>query len=205
MRQSMIPHAYSGKAFHEVHPWDYGGPQPEFMCIAAGGEFEGSVLDVECGTGENALLLASQGHEVLGIDRSARLIGQAKSKAARRRVEATFRVFDPQRLSRLGRTFDTVVDGGYFHLLTNAEREGFVRSLAAVLRSGGGYHMLCLSEMEPYWGGPRRVTQREIRAAFSGGWHINYIRDAMMLGRLREGRARAWLSSITLMDGRRTH
>jgi hypothetical protein len=40
------------------------------------------------------------------------------------------------------------------------------------------------------------VTQAEIRAAFAGGWRIDWIRPAVFESRIREG-PRAWLSSIT--------
>ena len=45
-----------------VPPWDIGRPQPEFVRLAEAGEIRGDVLDVGCGTGENAMHLAGLGH-----------------------------------------------------------------------------------------------------------------------------------------------
>ena len=45
------------------------------------GAFRGSILDCGCGTGENALYLASRGHKVLGIDASPNAIRKAELKA----------------------------------------------------------------------------------------------------------------------------
>jgi SAM-dependent methyltransferase len=42
-------------------PWDLGRPQPAIAQIVASGAFVGTVLDVGCGSGENALLIASSG------------------------------------------------------------------------------------------------------------------------------------------------
>ena len=42
----------------------------------------GSVLDLGCGTGNHALPLARRGFELLGVDRSEFMLGQARSKAA---------------------------------------------------------------------------------------------------------------------------
>ena len=54
--------------YHGEQPWDIGRPQKEYIQLEQAGEIVGSVLDVGCGTGENALYLAAHGHEVWGID-----------------------------------------------------------------------------------------------------------------------------------------
>lgn len=205
MEQKITARGHTGAAFKAASAWRYTAPQPEFLCIAAGGEFTGSVLETGCGTGENTLFLASQGHDAWGIDGSPDAIREARANAARRHIDATFKVCGPLDLAGLGRRFDSVVDGGFFHVLSNSEREMFVKGLREVLRIGGIYHLLCLSELENYVGTPRRVSQKEIRSAFSGGWRINYIRDAMIMGHPRDGRARAWLSSITRLANHRLH
>src|SRR5438093_6527360 len=67
-----------------VPPWDIGRAQPEVVGIADAGGFADPVIDVGCGTGENALELASRGLEVLGIDASPRAIEAAKAKVSER-------------------------------------------------------------------------------------------------------------------------
>ena len=42
-------------------PWDVGRPQPAIVRLASEGGFAGAVLDAGCGTGENALHVASLG------------------------------------------------------------------------------------------------------------------------------------------------
>src|ERR1017187_5163661 len=49
-------------------PWDIGQPQPAIVRLASAGGFAGAVLDAGCGTGEHALLVASLGLPVLGVD-----------------------------------------------------------------------------------------------------------------------------------------
>src|SRR5262245_37377454 len=49
-------------------PWDIGRPQPAIVRLAAEGAFAGAVLDAGCGTGDNALHIASLGLDVLGVD-----------------------------------------------------------------------------------------------------------------------------------------
>jgi 2-polyprenyl-3-methyl-5-hydroxy-6-metoxy-1,4-benzoquinol methylase len=184
-------------AYKGTPPWDIGRPQKEFVDLVRRGEITGSVLDIGCGTGEHALLFASEGHEVWGIDSAPRAIEKAKEKAAERGLHVHFLVMNALELSTIGRTFDTATDSGLFHTLSDADRPVFVENLAAVLRPGGKYFMLCFSDLEPPGYGPRRITKEEIRESFRDGWTINYIRAAAFESRTRPEGPRAWLSSIS--------
>lgn len=64
-----------------------------------------TVLDLACGTGELAILLAEEGYEVTGVDLSELMLKAAKRKRGKRRVR--FVREDIRRLS-LGRKFDLV-------------------------------------------------------------------------------------------------
>jgi SAM-dependent methyltransferase len=64
-----------------------------------------TVLDLACGTGELAILLAGKGYEVTGVDLSELMLRAAKRKRGRGRVR--FVQGDIRRLS-LGRKFDLV-------------------------------------------------------------------------------------------------
>jgi cyclopropane fatty-acyl-phospholipid synthase-like methyltransferase len=111
---------------------------------------------------------------------SMRAIDLAKTKATERGVEVRFVVADALHLVDLGEQFDTVLDCGLFHVLDDSERERYVGSLAEVVPPGGFYHMLCFSDRQPGDWGPRRVTQDEIRVAFSPGWSIESIESAVI-------------------------
>ena len=197
MGQQDPPDGFFNSLYEGVPPWDIGRAQKEFIRLAQAGEIQGSVLDVGCGTGENALYLASLGHEAWGIDSSPKAIQKAQAKAQQRGLKVNFLVSDALLLQSLGRTFGTVIDSGLFHTFSDEEREKFAKSLDAVLRPSGTYYMLCFSEHEPGEFGPRRVTQAEIRATFSAGWRINYIREATMESNVDPAGIRAWLASIT--------
>jgi len=204
--------------YHIEAPWDIGRPQKEYVQLEQAGEIVGSVLDVGCGTGENALYLAEHGHDVWGIDFAPTAIQKAQEKAEQRHPTATFRVLNVLELLTLGRKFDTVIDSGLFHWLNIEERSLFIDNLATVIRPSGTYFMLCLSELTrnpdiskvkkflPYFdkltkgGGAQHVTQAEIKELFRDGWRINYIRQATLESRLELGEfyeAHGWLSSIS--------
>ena len=61
------------------------------------------MLDAGCGTGENALHLASLGWPVLGFDVAETALAIARAKARDRGIEAEFVVADVLQLERLGR------------------------------------------------------------------------------------------------------
>lgn len=67
------------------------------------------VLDVGCGTGSLAVLLAQSGHDVTGVDFSPRMVEQARAKAAAAGVPATFVVGDAAAPPSEDRSFDVVL------------------------------------------------------------------------------------------------
>src|ERR1700740_1812763 len=86
-------------------PWDIGRPQPAIAHLATEGGFSGAVLDAGCGTGENALLVASLGLSVFGFDVAETALAIARKKAADRGIEVEFAAADAFHLGRLGRMF----------------------------------------------------------------------------------------------------
>lgn len=179
-------------------PWDIGRPQPAFVKLYRDGEIKrGRILDVGCGTGDNALFLAESGCDVTGVDIARRAIELAKEKAANRHLRADLFVCDALTLdSCFGEgEFDTVIDSGLFHTLTDEERPVFVKQVYRVLKGNGLYFMMCFSDKEPGEYGPRRVSKEEIIRALEPLFRINYIEDAAFESAFREGGAKAYLVS----------
>lgn len=190
--------SFFNEAYRGVPPWDIGGPQREFARLAESGDIVGDVIDVGCGTGEHAILFASRGHRVLGVDSSPLAIRRARAKASQRGSKAEFVVADALHLDRLGRLFDVAIDSGLFHVFPDGDRAVFVESVRSVLRPKGKYYMMCFSDLEPAgWGGPRRISKGEILQSFSRGWRVDYIRPARFESAYNDRGSRAWFSKIT--------
>jgi cyclopropane fatty-acyl-phospholipid synthase-like methyltransferase len=179
-------------------PWDIGRPQHAFVRLAEAGLLRGRVLDVGCGTGEQTLLAAAHGAKVVGVDVAPTAIERARVKAAERGIAATFDVADALDLGQLGRTFDTVIDSGVFHVFSDEDRPRYVRSLASVLRPAGTCYLMCFSERQPGTFGPRRVRQDELREAFRDGWIVTSITPDTFDIKAVNGAtgAQAWLATI---------
>ncbi len=177
-------------------PWDIGRPQPAFQRLADVGAVRGRVLDVGCGTGEHALMAAGLGLDAVGVDSAPTAIAIAERKARERGRTARFLVANALDLGSLGQQFETALDCGLFHVFSDEDRAAFVKSLAAVVRPGGRYFMLCFSERQPGDQGPRRITQAEIRSSFTSGWRVDSI-EPSTLDNMMGPPILGWLASLT--------
>jgi 2-polyprenyl-3-methyl-5-hydroxy-6-metoxy-1,4-benzoquinol methylase len=198
---SSIAISHFEEAYRARPPWDIDGPQPDLARLLDAGFIQGRVLDIGCGTGENALFFASRGIDVTGLDASAVAITRAQAKARRRGLSARFIQGDALQLAALGETFDTVTDSGLLHVFSDQEMQQVIRGIHAVLRPSGRYWLMCFSEHATL-PGPRRLTKQRIATLFKDGWQIRSIEHAqfeVIAGRGHdEGdkTAAAWLAGI---------
>ena len=176
--------------------WDVGHPQPAFEALVEDGEIKpGHILDIGCGRGENAMMLAMNGFDVTGIDLAEIAISDAKAKAAERHVNVNFVVGDVLRMDQLFKEseFDFIIDSFLFHTFTDEERPIFARQIYKVLKPGGKYFMLCFSDKDPAGPGPRRISKAEIEHTFASLFKIVYIADSSLIA--NTGRREAYLLS----------
>jgi ubiquinone/menaquinone biosynthesis C-methylase UbiE len=178
-------------------PWDIGRPQPAIVRLASEGGFAGAVLDAGCGTGENALHVASLGLSVLGVDVAKTALAIARAKAENRGITAEFTTADAFQLERLGRRFKTVMDCGLFHTFDVDERPEYVASLASVTERNGTLYVLCFSDDGPDIG-PHPVSQEDLRAAFnrSNGWNVDAVEPDRIQTRNHDDGTPAWFATI---------
>jgi SAM-dependent methyltransferase len=156
------------------------------------------VLDAGCGSGDNALHLASLGLSVVGVDVAGTALASARAKAVERGIAVEFAVADALHLEHLRRTFQTVLDCGLFHSFDGDERSRYVASLASVMDHGATLHLLCFSDDGPDTG-PHPISRDELRAAFdqSSGWHVVAIEADRLQTRYHgEDGAPAWCATI---------
>lgn len=115
-----------------------------------------SLLDLGCGTGRHALLLASRGYSVTGVDRSPEMLTEARAQAAKlgASVKPEFAAGDVRSV-RVERTFDVVVS--LFHVMSyqvsNEDLKAAFQTAKAHLKPGGVFIFDC-------WYGPAVLSER---------------------------------------------
>jgi SAM-dependent methyltransferase len=176
---------------------DLGRPQRAVYELMEAGAFAGAVLDVGCASGEHTLLLAAHGLTVTGVDDQPPLIARAQRQARDRHLDADFALVDLLRLPLLGRVFDCALDAGTLHRFTLAERAAYARSLHGVLAPGAHLYVLVFGDHERGHGGPARISQDELHAAFDEGFTVEKIVDSRFESHIFPGGANAWLATLT--------
>jgi SAM-dependent methyltransferase len=142
-----------------------------------------SLLDVCCGPGRHARLLAARGCRVLGVDANPGAIARAGREAP---AGASFRVLDMRALDSLTERFDGVTNlwhsFGYFDDATNQD---VLRRMGVRLHPGGRIvidlynrdHLATLPLLEEYERGGKRVQstrswvgpRHKVELAYEGG------------------------------------
>ena len=115
-----------------------------WSALAAAFEEGSRVVDLGCGTGEDALFLARRGVEVLAVDASAQMLSQARAKVASAGLGERVRLMqaDLRDASELERVFGAGVtfDGAYSNfgaLNCLPDRAALAEALGGCVRCGG--------------------------------------------------------------------
>jgi 2-polyprenyl-3-methyl-5-hydroxy-6-metoxy-1,4-benzoquinol methylase len=191
-----VPSKFFHEIYEQVPPWEVGVPQPEVVRLAQEGRFQGRVLDIGGGTGENALLLASLGLEVTSFDLVPAAVERARAKAGQRGLQVDFRVASALEMADWCEQYDTALDSGVFHVFSNEDRPRFHAGLRQVLKPGGRFFLLCFSELETSEIGPRRLSEAELRGCFAVDFEIEELRRARYASLAHPGGAHAWLAQL---------
>lgn len=117
-----------------------------------------TILDLGCGTGSHAVMLAKRGYVVTGVDRSLHMLETAREKARAEKVDISFIQQDISTLTPAplnGETFDAVISMfavmGY--LTENAQLAKTFSNIRGYLKPGGVFLFDC-------WYGPAVLSQR---------------------------------------------
>ncbi len=166
--------------------WDTGVTPPEVVEMVEREKLGGKrALDLGCGTGTNAIYLARNGFQVVGLDFSHKAIAAAREKAKSAGVEIEFRVGDVTRLDSLGvrGPFDFVLDIGCFHSVEPSRRLPYAAGIARLARPGAMFMLYAFS--------PRKllfrsvgVTVDEVKQTFEKDFTLDRIEEGTDRGEI---------------------
>jgi SAM-dependent methyltransferase len=158
-------------------PWDSGLPSKELLRVLEEERLEPCrTVELGCGTGTNAVALASRGFDVTGLDLSTAALEQARQKAAEANVDVTFLEADLTRFNLPLEPFDFIFDRGCYHCVRRLDVAGFLRTLERLTRPGTHYLLLAGNAHEQKEG-PPRVHDHEIRIDLGPLFEIHWIRE----------------------------
>lgn len=168
---------YQGSPLEEL-PWEEGQPAAELMALIESGVVEqGAVLDICCGSGNNAIYLAKQGFTCHGIDISPTAIKYAGQKASKEGVSCKLVTGNVLQLPYPDNTFTLVFDRGCFHSIQPQDRQAFVQGVYRVLKPSGKYQLICFSTKDHTYGPPYAFSPKDIWRYFLSFFKIHHIKE----------------------------
>lgn len=144
-------------------PWDSGRPCAELQRVIQ--EFPiapGRALEVGCGNGRNAVMLAERGFEVTATDISGEALQQGQAAARAAGAAVRFIQSDVLKLPDLGAPFPFVLDRGLYQHTRATDRSGFERLLERVTAPGSVYLAMMPSANDTAMRAPRAVRDYEV-------------------------------------------
>jgi len=127
-------------------PWDTRRPEPRLTELVTALDVPRAVaMDMGCGTGDNAMWLAQNGFETIGVDLSAVAIETARARAGEAGLNnvrfESGSVLDELPVER--GSVGVVLDRGCFHAIGDDDRGLYARRVAEALAPGGWWLMMC--------------------------------------------------------------
>jgi ubiquinone/menaquinone biosynthesis C-methylase UbiE len=119
--------------------WDHASPSTELIGYTLGAKLAPltRVLDLGCGTGADAIFLATQNFEVHGLDFSAEALRLAEQRARESGVVVQWHECSALDTPFNDGNFDLITDRGCCHHIGGPLRRQYANEVARILRPGG--------------------------------------------------------------------
>ncbi len=186
-------------------PWDTGVPSLELQRVLEEGWVSpaGRALELGCGTGDNAIVLAQYEFAVTAVDLAPMALREAERRAKHNGVSILFLEADVGRLYQTHRLepFDFIFDRGCYHCVRDENLFGFLKTLERFSAPGTRLLTLTGNANEQSEEGPPRLTEEEIRREVGSLFQIDWIREFRLRTRDEEKGPLAWSCLATLPPG----
>ncbi len=158
--------------------WDTGRPSTELKkAVEAGTLKPCRAVELGCGTGTNAIYLASRGFDVTAVDLAPTALARAEEKARKAKVRVRWLLADVLHPPKL-EPFDLLFDRGCYHGVRAGQAAAYVETLCRLSKPGTCVLIVAgnASEPLPHYG-PPRVSEEEIRRDFSPRFAFEWLRE----------------------------
>jgi ubiquinone/menaquinone biosynthesis C-methylase UbiE len=146
--------------------WDCSAASQEIATCVALGVFprKGVLLDIGCGSGSDAIFLASSGFHVKALDISSVALDLVRERAAKAKVKVETIHGSATKMPVEESSIDFALDRGLLHNLSDDEGRAYALELARILKPGAGF--LLRGARISYNGNFNPITPARIRATF---------------------------------------
>lgn len=145
-------------------PWEAPGPAKELVQILDEGLLKPCrVLEIGCGTGADAVLLAKRGFEVTAVESSPIALERARSRAQRAGVLIRFVLEDIYSFGRHCGAFELVYDNGFYHYARLVDLDKFLDLLWRVTQPGSYYLTIAGAPDPSIQDGFPQVSEQSLR------------------------------------------
>ncbi|MBM4035988.1 MAG: class I SAM-dependent methyltransferase [Planctomycetes bacterium] len=178
--------------------WDVGRVTDELSKIVEDGTIRpGRALELGCGTGTNAVYLATKGFSVTGVEIAPTALTLAEQQARKANVRVRWLVADVTALGEM-EPFDFVFDRGCYHHVQLYNSAGFVKTANRLTRPGGHFLLLAGNANEPRHGGPPRVEEKKLVDDFAETWDFVCLREIRFESRDPNNKSGPWAWSLLM-------
>jgi SAM-dependent methyltransferase len=157
--------------------WDIGRPADELQKVVASGKVaKCRVVDMCCGSGSDAIYLASKGFDVTAIDVAPTALGQAQEKARQAGVSVKWVLADILAPPKL-QPFDFLYDRGCYHVVRDQNLPAYLETVRRFSRPGAQFLLLAARRDEQAGGDPSGVTEEELHFDFLNLFDFEWLRE----------------------------
>jgi len=160
-------------------PWDTGRPSEELVRVLNEEHITPCLaIDLGCGTGTNAIYLASHGFDVTAADISPTAIDRCRMRRATTDVRIRCLQADLLDLpDDTGGPFSFFFDRGCYHVVRRVNVAAYFRTLERILAPTALGLVLTGNANEPMQHGPPPVTEEEFRADWESLFDVLWMRE----------------------------
>jgi SAM-dependent methyltransferase len=169
--------------------WDAGRPHAELVRVLDEYKIKPcTALEIGCGSGADAVVLARRRFELTAVDCSPIAIERARLRAEQHDALLRFVQDDVFDFAHSAGQFDFVYDAGLYHAVRQTRLEQYLDVLWRVTRSGSMYLGLIGAPGESDADGPPQVEEEQIREELGRLLEFVHLRPTLLEG-LDPGRA----------------